>query len=967
MRTETFTFDGIKRAGEPQNAGNGACDDYQGLRWEYGSARAVRNFVELENSVGRHIIKAYEHNMGSVSNLIAVTQESDGTCKVWRLKLSDSGDGYYEIDSFIDGSRDSIDITSINNILIIKCDEYNSIGGGMIHSYLWNGEKYTLWYGGRMPETPDFTITKGTSSEVSTSMTLPVDDEISVKTVYEYVASMYNRLCHSDYPYKGEGYVLICVNYTLFDGSETRPSAPVMVCLGGKGGSVSGGTDSGGSSTSVDVNAVVNIHSDSVDMSIGVQELSLKFTASSFGQTFYDNYKNLIDSVNVYSTYPMSVYDLEKTILDSYSDFIQMAIDGDVYATLYSALSGASASPGPNQVTAPIDIRSMKPLGDLLFYKQATVRLKESGISNETIEFKFGESLLGNKVMPVDSSGYIQYYGEILSYNSRLHTYNISSTVNAPRIIWGDDIRVPIDPPWEVRPASAGIAEQETVNAGSSALLARDAGGDTVDREEGGGRVPQGGGSLSDYDNPGSGTATIQCLVYLKDNGQDIIMYHVFNADYDRGILLNSFLAYPDSRAYKAEMYFSISSGKKYKGILYLTPSSAYNYSYACYEGTNPRNPTSYAFSSSMTIGVYEYSGELPSSSSAKPEISNPNVMIVSARNNPAYYAPENSYSFQGAIKAVVPLTDAVSEAQFGQFPLAVFTTEGIWALEQGSGEVLYSNAVMISNLSCDSNVIQTKTGVYFTADGGVWRLSGRTTERISSLIEGRTDRFIEECDAYARCCMSDDTVNIPLKPDIAEVISSSPYLSYDSFNDELYVGYISSELEFSYVYSVKSGLWRSDERRIMHQSGDVAVLSRYGDWQNRYGDVISMKSEDRDDDSMRKVIIRTRPFTAGGVVYKTMHRMIARCLADAGKYQPSSGVNTSGMLSLYVFGSNNLTDWNLIGGDQRTGVTDRLQIMKTAGSWKYFIVTIAGYMKAGGSISSVEAMIEDKYPGKIR
>lgn len=943
MRTEIFIFDGIKRAGGPQNAGNGACDDYQNLRFEYGSARAVRDFTKLIPTYSDRV-KAYEHRIGHVTNILNVTLNNGSDYLEYDTYENGEKTGSGTVDSFVDGARNSIDVASIGNILIVKCDEYNVIGGGRIRCWLWKDGKYNDWYKGQLPELPLFIVTKGEVSVLEDSLTIPASDNPSVNTMYGYAASSYNRLCHNEDKELSEGYVLICVNYTLFDGSETKPSQPVLVQIGGVAEEAQqspGGST--GSGFTVDARYVIRFSNESgtisVSTKIGVQGVSVRLDGTNLNDSFYQANKDLIKSINIYSTYPHSIYDLEES-MSTFRQYLDSVIDGDAKVFMYGAFGNTSSS-AQSTLYSRMSMSSMEFLKDAVFYKQESIVLTED-ISEMTkdVQLRFDESLLSSERMKVDSSGYIQYSGKIMSFNNRVHVYDISAIFNTPNILWGTNLSDYADP----SPTSL------TTDSDDSSAVTR-------------AREPEGGFD-DNYDDAGTGTATVHCLVYLKNGNSDIITYHSFNAEYNGKIILPFFISYPDSRAYKAEFYFTNSSGTKYKGVLSLKSSDTYNFSYSSAEPAIGRGSDG---DNSILVGVNEYFGDIPTSASARPEYSSPGQMVVSGQGNPAYFAPENSYSFQGEIRAVVPLTDTVSEAQFGQFPLAIFTTEGIWTLEQGGGEVLYSRSVKISNLSCSGDVIQTKTGIYFTADGGVWRLSGRNTERISALMEGDTDAYVEECGAYAGCCMSDVAVNVPVKPPLHKVVSSSPTLAYDSCNDELYVGYVSSEVEFSYVYSAKTGLWRSDTRRILHQSGGVAVLSAAGNWQDRTGKIVRMDTEDEEDTGLRQVLIRTRPFLAGADCYKTVHRMIARCMADAGEYSLTDGKNTSGMLSMYLFGSDNLSDWTLIGGVQRDGVIDRLPIMKTAGSWRYLVVAIAGYMKAGGTISGIDMMIEDKYGGKIR
>ena len=71
--------------------------------------------------------------------------------------------------------------------------------------------------------------------------------------------------------------------------------------------------------------------------------------------------------------------------------------------------------------------------------------------------------------------------------------------------------------------------------------------------------------------------------------------------------------------------------------------------------------------------------------------ISEPNKMKVSELNNPFVFQDVNSHTVgQGKIIGMMSNAMRVSEGQFGQFPLYVFTSESIYALNVGQ-DVLYT------------------------------------------------------------------------------------------------------------------------------------------------------------------------------------------------------------------------------------------------------------------------------------
>lgn len=75
------------------------------------------------------------------------------------------------------------------------------------------------------------------------------------------------------------------------------------------------------------------------------------------------------------------------------------------------------------------------------------------------------------------------------------------------------------------------------------------------------------------------------------------------------------------------------------------------------------------------------------------------NKMIVSELNNPFLFPDELTYYISdGIINGIASTTAALSQGQFGEFPLYIFTNKGIWSMQQGNGAVCYSRCTPISN-----------------------------------------------------------------------------------------------------------------------------------------------------------------------------------------------------------------------------------------------------------------------------
>lgn len=125
----------------------------------------------------------------------------------------------------------------------------------------------------------------------------------------------------------------------------------------------------------------------------------------------------------------------------------------------------------------------------------------------------------------------------------------------------------------------------------------------------------------------------------------------------------------------------------------------------------------------------------------ASPTFTEPNRIQVSATNNPFSLPFENSYAVgnEGSrVLAMNTIADSLVDSTFyGNYPLYIFTTDGIFALRAGSGEILYLGTENINHdRLIDSTTIALNGSVVYPCVEGLKALSGRTAVRISADID---------------------------------------------------------------------------------------------------------------------------------------------------------------------------------------------------------------------------------------
>ena len=118
------------------------------------------------------------------------------------------------------------------------------------------------------------------------------------------------------------------------------------------------------------------------------------------------------------------------------------------------------------------------------------------------------------------------------------------------------------------------------------------------------------------------------------------------------------------------------------------------------------------------------------------------NVLFVSTHQNPFVFPVSSRITLPvGKILSVSSNTEAISQGQFGQFPLYAFTDDGIWALEVASDGKYTARQAVSREVAINSNIMQMDKALAFITAKGVSLLSGQNTEHISEIIRENNRR----------------------------------------------------------------------------------------------------------------------------------------------------------------------------------------------------------------------------------
>lgn len=293
----------------------------------------------------------------------------------------------------------------------------------------------------------------------------------------------------------------------------------------------------------------------------------------------------------------------------------------------------------------------------------------------------------------------------------------------------------------------------------------------------------------------------------------------------------------------------------------------------------------------------------IPTEITYQTQVDVPNKIYTSEVNNPFYFPLLGINTVgTGKILGISSAAKALSEGQFGQFPLYAFTTEGVWALEvSATGTYSAKQPITRDVVINPDSITQIDTAVLFATDRGIMHISGSSTQCISDILN------TEDLFSIADLPKSDELINIfNEKSDESEKITLAditllPFneflrgcrMVYDYTHQHIIV--YNSAVRYAYVFSLKSKLWG------MMYSDIVANV-------NSYPEAFAMAEGSRLVDFSKSnaenitTLIITRPFKMDNPdSFKTINAVIQR------------GMFHSTHIQQVLYGSNDLIHWHVV------------------------------------------------------
>ena len=325
------------------------------------------------------------------------------------------------------------------------------------------------------------------------------------------------------------------------------------------------------------------------------------------------------------------------------------------------------------------------------------------------------------------------------------------------------------------------------------------------------------------------------------------------------------------------------------------------------------------------------------------------NILYVSETDNPLYYP--YTYRFGAPIVAMESSAEEVSAGQFGQYPMNVFTGEGIWALGvDTTGKGAYATQTPLSREVCSGKPCAIVGGVAFPTMNGVKILQGSQVVDITATMKGERDVVPAIANTIA------EKMNLQMPGSRFGIFLNSAKIAYDYTTNEVVI--YNDYQSIMYRYGVSTGMW------TMENSYFDNVIPAYPQ-------LMTVKSETRG-----KVLYtydnipeseRANNGLGGGLSALPVDMMLFTRPMRLGMFgrkrvsQVALRGTWSGTVSLYVLGSNDGKEYKVIAGKENVGGELHRDVVTRfcrSGSYEYIAVCVTG-KNFEGRLTGLEMIAE--------
>lgn len=446
--------------------------------------------------------------------------------------------------------------------------------------------------------------------------------------------------------------------------------------------------------------------------------------------------------------------------------------------------------------------------------------------------------------------------------------------------------------------------------------------------------------------------------VHLKKNGVDYSVFcypgdedsHINNPEASPFVidapneLFPRFLFYPDPDAYKMDIVFIRRRSESQTRRIYSIPLIRHNTLNGAYyfRGFSDDMPPYTDFGlEDMPVIPAVYGHEF---------IYETNKIYTSEVNNPFFFPLSMINSVgTGEIFGISTAAKALSEGQFGQFPLYAFSDQGIWALELSStGSYIAKQPISRDVCISNKSITPIDSAVLFAADRGIMIISGSNVQCISDQISNKQSFNIDVLPmADVLIKLFNETSHTTITKDDITILPFGEFIKecqiiYDYKNQRIIV--FNNAIKYAYVYSLKSKSWGM-------------MLSDIVDNINSYPNAIALNNNCEivdfsvPDNKFLPGLIVTRPLKLSAPdILKTIDSVIQRGMFDKNS------------VAQILYGSNDLINWCLVWGS-----SDKYLRGFSGSPFKFFRLALISNLNDGESLYGCSVNLSLRFNNRLR
>jgi hypothetical protein len=385
------------------------------------------------------------------------------------------------------------------------------------------------------------------------------------------------------------------------------------------------------------------------------------------------------------------------------------------------------------------------------------------------------------------------------------------------------------------------------------------------------------------------------------------------------------YFSYPRATATELQIYYTDNLGQPYVRTIQLT--------------RHPFLNLAYAFNMFDAIeGNFTECGAIPNY--PQTPILYGNKIKTSDVNNPFIFSEENTSELPvGEIYALSTAAKALSQGQFGQFPLYAFTDKGVWALEvTGTGTYSARQPITRDVVLYPESVTQIDDAVLFATQRGIMLLSGSQVQCISEVLDGKAFDWEQYGFAYNKT----GELGLPIFVIPWEQYKANIQMLYDYTGQRIIM--FNPQYVHAYVFSLESKQWGIMESNI--QSTVDYYPRAYA--MTGAGDLVDYSATDKD---FAEGYYITRPLKLDAPdVHKTITGIIQR------------GQFKKGHVNTMLYGSRDLDKWYPIYGSN-----DHILRGMRGTPYKYFRIASTFCLDKDESITGCSIDFEPRLNNKLR